>query len=280
LPGDIVPALMALPSQTVVVIHHLLPPPGNTFASRPSALANWTVQAFCLQLVKAFVRAIVFVSPHVMAECARMADGKRTFLSTNGVGAIPAPAGDPPERTGAVYLGRLHPAKRVGDALQAWARLPSSLGSPILRIVGGGEEGYTEHLKGDAKRLGIADRVVFYGSVSEERKWELLRESQFFVFPSGEEGWGIAVAEAMAAGLPCVTYDLPVYRELFTGGRIEVPLGDVDALASACAALLDDAPQRERLAREAQALGAEFTWDKAARAELDALRSVLTRDTV
>jgi glycosyltransferase involved in cell wall biosynthesis len=191
------------------------------------------------------------------------------------VRAVPAPAGDPPPRAGAIYLGRLHPAKRVLDALEAWARLPPALAPATLRIVGSGDPAYTQQLKEAAQRLGIADRVVFYGSVSEERKWELLRGAELFVFPSGEEGWGIAIAEAMTAGLPCVTYDLPVYRELFPRGRVEVPLGDVDSLATACAALLNEPGRLEQLAAEARALAPDFTWDKAAHAEMEALRSVV-----
>ena len=116
--------------------------------------------------------------------------------------------------------------------------------------------------------------------MTEERKWELLRESQIFVFPSGEEGWGIAIAEAMCAGLPCVTYDLPVYRDLFTGGRVAVPVGDVAALGATCAALLSDPDRLGRLADEAVVLSKEFTWDKASDAVLEAALSVVPAERV
>ncbi len=275
LPGDIVPALLAMPDRTVVIIHHLFPSPWANGSIRPPAVANWAVQTACLQLIKTFVRSVVFVSPYIMRECARVSNGKRVFLSTNGVRAIPPPADGAPPRSGGIYLGRLHPSKRVEDAIEAWARLPASLGPVPLRIVGGGEDAYVDQLGAAAERLGIADRVTFYGSVTEERKWELLRASQFFVFPSAEEGWGIAIAEAMSAGLPCITYDLPVYHDLFARGRIEVALGNIGALAQACALLLQDPGELDRLAREARTLGAEFTWDKAAHVEMDALQSVM-----
>jgi len=51
-----------------------------------------------------------------------------------------------------------------------------------------------------------------------------------FVFPSHEEGYGIAVAEAIAAGKPVVACDLPHYREVFADSLITFPVGDVNAL--------------------------------------------------
>jgi glycosyltransferase involved in cell wall biosynthesis len=52
------------------------------------------------------------------------------------------------------------------------------------------------------------------------------------VAPSFEEGFEMAILEALASGTPAVTWDLPVYREVFPKGLKRIPVGDVDSFAS------------------------------------------------
>jgi glycosyltransferase involved in cell wall biosynthesis len=259
--ADVLPAVAANPNRTVATIHH--------FIGRPRAnVADWIAwlgQESSLVFLRRAGARFVFVSPFVMREAASLVRGRPAFLTAN---AVDPPAGFEPlpgaQRTGGIYLGRLHPSKRVDDAIRAWNALPPALRAQPLRIVGRGEASYESELRALTLRLGLTQSVVFAGAVDDATKWRLLGESAIFVFPSAEEGWGIAVAEAMAARLPCVTYDLPVYRELFPAGRIEVPLGDIDALSRACAHVLSDAALRERLGREGAAIARTFSWEASA----------------
>ena len=141
-PGDLVPAILANPSRTVASIMHVIPQPSERAGAWSSNAANWTVQSLCLGLIKSFVSSVVFISPHVMRQCEWMASGKRFFLSTCGVAGVPPMPSPAPQRSGAIYLGRLHPAKQVVDAVEAWATLPPSLDSMKLRIVGSGDAAY------------------------------------------------------------------------------------------------------------------------------------------
>src|SRR5207248_3180308 len=77
------------------------------------------------------------------------------------------------------------------------------------------------------------------GFVSEADKWLLLRSASLFVAPSREEGWGIAVGEALLAGLPVVCYDLPAYRHL-RELPIRVPMSDREAFVATVMSLLAD----------------------------------------
>ena len=107
-------------------------------------------------------------------------------------------------------------------------------------------------------RLGLSDRLTVRGWASPEMVVGLLASSHILALPSFEENLPMAVIEAFAAGLAVVTTpvgsipDIVIPEE--TG--LLVPPGDALALAGALGRLIDDAPLRERLSRNAQALHA------------------------
>ena len=85
-----------------------------------------------------------------------------------------------------------------------------------------------------ARHLGIDGRIVLAGAVGASRLVRLYRLADLFVLPSHYEGYGIAVAEAAAYGLPVVASDAGAIPEAIVGARHRlVPPGDVAALADA-----------------------------------------------
>jgi glycosyltransferase involved in cell wall biosynthesis len=111
---------------------------------------------------------------------------------------------------------------------------------PEATLVMAGDGPLREPAMRRAKQLGVGGAIVWPGFITEEQKRRLLGESAVFLAPSSEEGWGIAVAEALATELPVVAYRLPVLDELFTSAYMAVSPGDVDALAAAAARVLTD----------------------------------------
>jgi glycosyltransferase involved in cell wall biosynthesis len=114
------------------------------------------------------------------------------------------------------FTGRLVPHKGVDVILEALALLPKDV---VLVVIGAGPR--LPSLVGQARRLGISDRVRFCARVSDEDLPRYLALANVFVFPSQNrlEGFGLAVAEAMASGLPVVTADMPGVREVIEPGR-------------------------------------------------------------
>lgn len=72
----------------------------------------------------------------------------------------------------------------------------------ILVIAGDKESDYARQIIAQAKSLGVSDRVILTGVVSEEEKTWLYRNCEAFLFPSVAEGFGLPVIEAMSYGKP------------------------------------------------------------------------------
>jgi glycosyltransferase involved in cell wall biosynthesis len=101
-----------------------------------------------------------------------------------------------------------------------------------LLIVGPDDVGLTPVLKKIAAELGIADRVHWIGMLSGDEKWGAFRVAEFFVLPSHQENFGIAVAEAMALSVPVlITNKVNIWREVKSGGAGRITTDDSDGIA-------------------------------------------------
>ena len=218
------------------------------------------------------------------------------LVVTNGVDVDrfrPIPGFDPGPlraRAGArgrfLYLtvGGIEPRKGSLELAEAMAKVKAALDPPpALAVVGGHSfqdyADYRERTLERAAALGLEMGVdiVLLGTVPDDELADWYRAADAFVFPSVKEGWGIAVMEALAAGLPVVAADIPVFREYITDGRdaILVSPGDAGALAAAMLRVAGDANLRARLGAAGPALAGRFTWEACAREHLALYREVL-----
>ncbi len=154
------------------------------------------------------------------------------------------------------FAGRLVPHKGVDTILRALARLPSDV---VLLVIGRGPD--LASLTELARRLDVLDRVRFCPRVDDEELPQYLRAADLFVFPSQNrlEGFGLAVAEALACGLPVVVADIPGVREVIEPGReglLAEPLLE-GSLADRIRELLDDPARRAQMGRAARARAEE-----------------------
>lgn len=137
---------------------------------------------------------------------------------------------DERRRDEVVFLGRISDTKGWKDLITVAERLRDACPGVLLRVLGEGER--RTDLEREATKRGLGEVIRTEGFVSEEVKWSALHRAAAFVAPSSEEGWGIAVSEAIEAGAEVVCYDLPVYREVHAQAHLHfIPLGDVDRFA-------------------------------------------------
>src|SRR3954469_23865404 len=175
-------------------------------------------------------------------------------------------------------VGGLEPRKGSDSLVRALAAVRDRSGSaPLLAVLGGHSfqdyRAYSDAVRASLPALGLelGRDVVEVGTVPEEDMPSWYRAADALAFPSVKEGFGLAVLEAMSAGVPVVTSDLPVFREYLVPGRdaLLVPVGDVEALAGALVAVLADGRLRASLVAAGHELVRRFTWAESARRHLE-----------
>ncbi|MGO8916153.1 MAG: glycosyltransferase family 4 protein [Stellaceae bacterium] len=126
-------------------------------------------------------------------------------------------------------------------------------------------------------RHGLAGRVLLAGEWPPERLGAAYAEADVFVLPSYHEGYGMALAEALAHGLPIVATTAGAIPETVPAdAAMLVPPGDRASLARALAMVLDNAPLRLQLAAAAARAGAALPdWPAAVRRWVDALDQLI-----
>src|SRR5262249_34330811 len=105
------------------------------------------------------------------------------------------------------------------------------------------------NLRALAGRLGLSERVHFLGRVPEDTKWQGLHAADAYASTTMHEGFGLVYVEAMASGLPVVTYDRGGQGDFLVDrgtGRV-VRAGDTDAMTDALVALATDRDAAKRL---------------------------------
>jgi len=147
-------------------------------------------------------------------------------------------------------VGRLEPVKGHRYLLEAFATLAPRVPDLYLTLVGDGE--LLPELRSLARRSGLADRVLFLGWRDDVPS--LLRAFDLFVFPSLNEGMGLALVEAMAAGLPIVAARAGGIPEVLGEGAagLLVEAGSAAGLARGIETLLLDPALRDRLGKAAR----------------------------
>lgn len=183
-------------------------------------------------------------------------EDKASWTELSNVEVIPDPLAfditevSPLKAKRVIAVGRYVYQKGFDLLLQAWAKIEKLFPDWELAIYGMGDRSSYENL---AQQLGInMNRCHLNGSTQNIRKEYL--ESSLFVFSSRFEGFGMVLIEAMACGLPVVSFDCPCGpKDIVSHDEdgLLVPSGDIDKLANAMSQLMDSYELRHQMAKNA-----------------------------
>jgi glycosyltransferase involved in cell wall biosynthesis len=171
-----------------------------------------------------------------------------------------------------LFLSRIEPKKNLEGLLHAVSLVLSKYPNITLNIAGDGDPKYIDSLQSLARRLAIDGHVNWLGYVKSDRKSDILAAACIFVLPSYSENFGIAVAEALAAGLPClVSHGVAISDEIAKAGAgIVVGTAPVE-IAAGIQKILDNGVGMAAMSAAARTLAASAFSIDAMGARLEAL---------
>ncbi|MBS1871780.1 MAG: glycosyltransferase family 4 protein [Acidobacteria bacterium] len=160
-------------------------------------------------------------------------------------------------------VSTLHPHKGLEALLEGFAEFRRRTSG--YRLVLAGMRGFAaQAIEARIRDLALADSVEITGWIPRAALLDLYRRAGAFVYPSTFEGFGMPVAEAMAAGVPLACSDIEPLRSLAGDAALRFAPGDSRAIADALTRLAVDKALRERLAAQGCLGAREFTWRSAA----------------
>ncbi|MBM4186944.1 MAG: glycosyltransferase family 4 protein [Gemmatimonadetes bacterium] len=275
--------------RAVVTVHDAIAErfPSLTFPSRRARLFwNIKVKAALLQ-----ARLVLTVSDYAADDLVAVLGIDRTRLRV--ATEAPAPAfrpsespdqvaeaaravAVPPAAAWFVYVGGFNPHKHLDIVVKAFAEVARDRPEPPHLILVGATDGdvffSSQHsVRALVAELAVGELVHWPGFVADEALRHLHSGAVALLLPSASEGFGLPAVEAAACGAAVIATTASPLPALLEGGGVFVEPGDAEALTAAMRLLLDEPATRRRMAARARERAAALSWDRGARAALDAL---------
>jgi glycosyltransferase involved in cell wall biosynthesis len=171
-----------------------------------------------------------------------------------------------------LFLGNPKPHKNLERVVRAFAGLPRERTHRLV-VAGGG--GIAPELRRWSAELGLGESLVGLGRIEPERLPALVQGAVALVFPSLYEGFGLPLAEAMAAGTPAIASTTPALREIAGGAAELVDPLDTAAISEAMARIAGSPVRRAELVRAGLERSRAFRWEETAAKTLAVYRQVL-----
>lgn len=171
------------------------------------------------------------------------------------------------------FMGRFHRQKGLLEIPRIVEELKKYRSNVKLVVIGDGDPILKKEFLDLVNEKGLNDNIECVGFISSDEKFEYLKLSKVFIFPSYYESFGQVALEAMANGLPVVAYDLPVFC-VFEKGMTKVPIGNNVHFAKAISRLITDSDLLRDASKEAMDYASTFSWAKTGEEVFDLIKSV------
>lgn len=161
----------------------------------------------------------------------------------------------------AVFQGRFHPQKGVVELIDIWKKVTEKIPEAKLAMIGDGP--LMDDVKEKIKQLKLENKVKLFGYLHDgDEKYSIFNSSKIVVHPAFFDSGGMAAAEAIAFGLPCVVFDLKSYAYYYPKGVMKVKVGDNQAFAEAVVELDENNSLYRRIATEGlDMIKDSWSWD-------------------
>jgi len=184
------------------------------------------------------------------------------------------------EKKKALFLGRIYPVKGLPMLIEAWARVRPH--GWILQIAGPDEAGHRAEVEQAVRAAGLNEIISFVGPLEGQAKRSALFAANLFVLPTYSESFGMAIAEALAHGLPVLTTTgapWPMLPERGCGWWVE-PTVDGIAEGLRLATSLGSTALNAMGAKGRELVAAEFSWERVAKQFVSMYENVIAQQNV
>ena len=261
----------------IQLIHHLIPGFLNRQGSLLNNFLSYYGQKVSFFFIKRFADIIIVENQIVKDELERKNfDMSKVRENSNGINLDyfeNLKAANKYEYEG-IFLGRVCASKGVFDLVEIWKEVCLENDNCRLAIIGRVNENTMNQLAIKIREAGLEKNIDLLGYLDDDLAFGIAKSSKVFIFPSHEEGWGIAICEAMACGLPVVAYNLPVYEQIFPDGMIRIEKGDYRAFSSEILRLLNNNEIYMGMSQSAMLTAKKYSWDEVADREFQLFQEV------
>ena len=175
----------------------------------------------------------------------------------------------------ACFAAGLRENKGIFDLIEIWRLVCEKRKNAKLVTIGSGRQELISKMRDLIAKYKLSNNIEFTGFIPHQEKlFRVIKRGKIFISPSYEEGWGIAVCEAMGCGLPVIAWDLPVYKGLFPQGMITVPIKNTDKFADEIVALLENHKLLKKMGKDAFKVASKYDWNIIAERELKLMESI------
>ncbi len=175
-----------------------------------------------------------------------------------------------------LFVGSDHPRKKLNEAIEVLHTLIKQGEQAVLMKVGGaGILPEREKALKQIDQLGLRNNVKFVADISNDELNEIYNMSDVLLFPSINEGFGLPLVQAMAAGLPIVAVDASATPEIAGDGAILVEAGDTVGMAKRVKDMLNNKQLRNEVIARGLKQVKKFSWEESAQAVLNVYKKVL-----
>ncbi|HYH11549.1 MAG TPA: glycosyltransferase family 1 protein [Thermomicrobiales bacterium] len=171
-----------------------------------------------------------------------------------------------------LVVGTLEPRKNLPMLLRAFAAIRDRVPHRLVLV---GPEGWlTGELHETIRELGLGDRLVLSGFVSDAELGGWYSAADLVAFPSWYEGFGLPMLEAMSCGAPVLAANTSSLPEVGGDAAAYADPGSQDAWSATLLDLLSDPSERQRLSVAGMTRAEHFSWERTARETWDVYREV------
>ena len=172
----------------------------------------------------------------------------------------------------AVFIGRFHPQKGVLELMDIWRYVCERKRDAKLAMIGVGE--LENEVKEKIRKYGLENNVILFGFKDGVEKLKIFKDSKIVVHPAIYDSGGMAACEAMACGLPGISFDLRALKTYYPKGMLKTPCYDLKKFAQYVLRLLSDEELYRKTAKDALDWARPWDWGKRAEVLLDAMNRV------